>query len=251
MRQMSPEQRERKNKYQREYFKEYWIRMSPEQRKKYRERGYKYQRKYWKQMSPEGREKYNKSRREYWKQMSPEQREKRNKRAREYRKRWSPEQRKRYNKVKNRTARVKHTKRRVVVQKYKMLKGCCICGFNKHYSALDFDHINRDKKIKNVSRLVTDTCSWKTVVEEIKKCRVLCANCHRLKTHKNKEYENKNIKYYVDNDKDYTLDQIKKLNDLLTGGEDLGDNTIDPPVMDTTAYHTFKDMSRRIYENFK
>ena len=45
MRQMSPEQREKKNKYQREYFKEYWIRMSPEQRKKYRERGYKYQRK--------------------------------------------------------------------------------------------------------------------------------------------------------------------------------------------------------------
>ncbi len=235
MRQMSPEQRERKNKYQREYFKEYWIRMSPEQRKKYRERGRKYQRKYWKQMSPEGREKYNKSRREYWKQMSPEQREKRNKRAREYRKRWSPEQRKRYNKVKNRTARVKHTKRRVVVQKYKVLKGCSICGFNKHYSALDFDHIDRNKKRKNVSRLIGDTCSWKIVVAEIRKCRVLCANCHRLKTHKNKEYKNKNIKYYVDNDKNYTLDQIKKLNDLLTGGEDLEDNTIDPPVTDTTV----------------
>ena len=73
-----------------------------------------------------------------------------------------------------------------------MLKGCYICGFNKHYSALDFDHINRDKKIKSVSRLVSDTCSWKTVVAEIGKCRVLCANCHRIKTHENKEYINMN-----------------------------------------------------------
>ena len=189
---ITQEQREEKNKYQREYFKKLWIQMSPDQRKKYRERGYKYQRKYWKQMSSERREEYNKSRREYWKRMPPEVREKRNKRAREYRKLWSPEQRKRYNKVKSRGVRMRHKKRREVVQKYKVLKGCSICGFNKHYSALDFDHISRDKKIKNVSRLVSDTCSWKTVVVEIGKCRVLCANCHRIKTHENKEYINTN-----------------------------------------------------------
>ena len=40
------------------------------------------------------------------------------------------------------------------------------------------------------------SCSWKTVVEEIKKCRVLCANCHRLKTHENKEYININVFYF-------------------------------------------------------
>jgi len=206
MRQMSPEQRKRWNKYQKEY-----------------------QRRRSKQMSPEQREKYNKSRREYWKQMSPEQREKRNRRAKKYRKLWSPEQRKRYNKVKSRAARVRHKERRIVVQKYKVLKGCSICGFNKNYSALDFDHIDRNKKRKNVSRLIGDTCSWKIVVAEIKKCRVLCANCHRMKTQKNREYENKNTKYYVDNDKAHTLYQIKKLNDLLTGGEDFSDNTIEPP----------------------
>jgi hypothetical protein len=198
---MSTEQRERKNKYQREYFKKLWIRMSPDQRKKYRERGYEYQRKYWKQLSPERREEYNKSMREYWKQMSPEQHEKHNKRAREYRKRWSPEQRKRYNKVKRRGARVRCKKRREVVQKYKVLRGCYICGFNKHYSALDFDHINRDTKIKNVSRLVGDTCSWKTVVAEIRKCRVLCANCHRIKTHKNKDYMNINTTEFKNENK--------------------------------------------------
>ena len=38
MRQMSIEQREGKNKYQRGYFKKLWIRMSPDQRKKYREK---------------------------------------------------------------------------------------------------------------------------------------------------------------------------------------------------------------------
>ena len=88
-----------------------------------------------------------------------------------------------------------------------------------------------------------------TRITNEKDLAILCANCHRMKTHKNKEYRNKNVKYYIDNDKDHTLYQIEKLNDLLTGGEDLGDNTIDPPVMDTTAYHTFKDMSsRKLYK---
>ena len=160
--------------------------MSPEQREKYSERQNNYQREYQRRRS---------------KQMSPEQHEKRNKRAREYRKRWSPEQRKRYNKVKSRGARVRHKKRREVVQKYKVLKGCYICGFNKHYSALDFDHINRDTKIKNVSRLVTDTCSWKTVVAEIRKSRVLCANCHRIKTHENKDYMNMNTTEFKNENK--------------------------------------------------
>jgi len=250
MRQMSPERRERHNKYQREYEKKLWIRMSPEQREKYRERHNKYQREYQrrcsKQRSPEQREEYNRKMRNLWKQMSPKQREGRNRRARNYRKQMSPEQRKRHNKTSNKCARIRHMKKRRVVQKYKVLKGCSICGFNKHYSALDFDHIDRSKKRNNISRLMGNSCSWKTVVEEIKRCRVLCANCHRMKTHKNKEYRNKNVKYYIDNDKDYTLYQVEKLNDLLTNGEDSGDNTIDPPVMDTTVYHIFKDKSSEI-----
>ena len=197
---MSPEQRERHNKYQREYKKKLWLRMSPEQREKYRERQNNYQREYQrrrsKQMSPEQRKEYNRHSREYYRQISPEQRKRFNKLKREYRKKLSPEQRKRYSKIKSRGARIRHMKRRRVVQKYKVLKGCSICGFNRHYSALDFDHINRSKKKCNISRLVSDTCSWETVVAEIKKCRVLCANCHRIKTYENKEYRNKDTKYY-------------------------------------------------------
>jgi hypothetical protein len=46
---------------------------------------------------------------------------------------------------------------------------------------LDFDHL-RDKKY-NVSRMIHDGFSWKAIQKEIEKCEVVCANCHRLRTH--------------------------------------------------------------------
>lgn len=54
---------------------------------------------------------------------------------------------------------------------------CQICGYDKCISALDFHHINPEEKSvefnKNANR------SWATTREEIKKCILLCANCHR------------------------------------------------------------------------
>lgn len=48
---------------------------------------------------------------------------------------------------------------------------------------LDFDHV-KDQKISSVTKLVEDGYSWKRILEEIKKCEVRCANCHRRKTAK-------------------------------------------------------------------
>ena len=202
---MSPEQRERHNKYQREYKKKLWLRMSPEQREKYRERQNNYQREYQrrcsKQMSPEQREKYNRSKREYYRQISLEQRKGRNRCARKYWKQMPTEKRKRFNKANGKCARIRLKKRRLIVQNYKVLKGCSICGFNTHYSALDFDHINRSKKKHSISRLVGNRCSWKTIIAEIRKCRVLCANCHRIKTNENKDYMNMNTTEFKNENK--------------------------------------------------
>ena len=63
---------------------------------------------------------------------------------------------------------------------YKLYKGCNICGYNKCADALDFHHTNNDKedKEKEVGQLV-GRGKLKEMVEEIKKCEVLCANCHR------------------------------------------------------------------------
>ena len=53
--------------------------------------------------------------------------------------------------------------RQKVLRRYKLLKGCAHCGYKKHFSALDFDHINKITKIKSISRLVTDSVSFKKI----------------------------------------------------------------------------------------
>ena len=67
-------------------------------------------------------------------------------------------------------------------QKYKMkmveYKGgkCEICGYDKNISALDFHHIDPSTKKFTLS----DTHhSWEETKEELDKCILVCANCHR------------------------------------------------------------------------
>ena len=55
---------------------------------------------------------------------------------------------------------------------------CYICGYNKYNGALDFHHISPDKKLFNLS-LRGLTKGIKTIIEEAKKCVLLCSNCHR------------------------------------------------------------------------
>lgn len=57
---------------------------------------------------------------------------------------------------------------------------CVVCG-EKDIVVLEFDHL-RDKKC-NVSKLVGGY-SLELVKEEVSKCQVLCANCHKRKTAK-------------------------------------------------------------------
>lgn len=59
--------------------------------------------------------------------------------------------------------------------------GCKDCGFNLHPRALEFDHISDNKK-GNVSNLIRSDYSWQTILEEIQKCEVVCANCHAIRT---------------------------------------------------------------------
>lgn len=69
-----------------------------------------------------------------------------------------------------------YNKRRKLV----MLKGfggkCQICGYNKCNSALEFHHLNPDKKDITLSRSIY---SWEKTKDELKKCICVCANCHR------------------------------------------------------------------------
>ena len=62
----------------------------------------------------------------------------------------------------------------------KVTAGCAQCGYDRHYAALDFDHIRGEKKFSiGWSRAARGI---KNVLDEVRKCQVLCSNCHRLKT---------------------------------------------------------------------
>lgn len=57
---------------------------------------------------------------------------------------------------------------------------CVDCG-ETDIRVLDFDHV-RGTKITEVTRLVAITAPIETIIEEINKCEVRCANCHRKVT---------------------------------------------------------------------
>ncbi len=54
---------------------------------------------------------------------------------------------------------------------------CQKCGYDKCYAALEFHH--RDPNEKEVSWKKLRSRSWKRIEEELDKCDLLCANCHR------------------------------------------------------------------------
>jgi len=55
---------------------------------------------------------------------------------------------------------------------------CEICGYSRCIDALEFHHRDSSKKDFGVSSKGY-TRSWKRVAEELDKCSMLCANCHR------------------------------------------------------------------------
>jgi hypothetical protein len=66
-----------------------------------------------------------------------------------------------------------------MMYEYLLEHPCVDCG-ESDILVLKFDHL-RDKK-KDVTRLVHDSVSWATVMKEIDKCEVVCANCHIRRT---------------------------------------------------------------------
>jgi hypothetical protein len=77
------------------------------------------------------------------------------------------------------------------------LGGKCIdCGYNKCIQALEFDHRNPEEKEFSISG--KHCLSWDKIKNELDKCDLRCANCHRERhareTNIPKEYE---IKSYI------------------------------------------------------
>jgi hypothetical protein len=75
------------------------------------------------------------------------------------------------------------------IKQYKESRGCMDCGNKFPYYVLDLDHREgTDKKFTPAH--LHRTNSWEKMIEELKKCDVVCANCHRIRTH-TRGYANK------------------------------------------------------------
>lgn len=62
---------------------------------------------------------------------------------------------------------------------------CSQCG-ESHPATLDFHHRDKSEKEFSISTAVANGSSLKRILAEIKKCDVLCSNCHR-KVHWDKD----------------------------------------------------------------
>lgn len=71
---------------------------------------------------------------------------------------------------------------KILFLEYKNTKSCVKCGYDNNYKSLDFHHI--DSKKYEISDLVTKgnkfiAANLEDIENELDKCIVLCANCHR------------------------------------------------------------------------
>jgi hypothetical protein len=80
--------------------------------------------------------------------------------------------------IRARTKRVRAEYQRRIWE-YLEAHPCVDCGETDPV-VLEFDHV-RDK-VMEISRMIARAGRWEAIVEEIAKCDVVCANCHRRRT---------------------------------------------------------------------
>jgi len=81
-------------------------------------------------------------------------------------------------KLRTRTTKAKEKKKWYT---YKATLKCANCGFS-HIAAMDFHHEDPRTKLGSVHEFVSNG-QFAKAYEEMKKCIVLCANCHRIHHH--------------------------------------------------------------------
>lgn len=68
------------------------------------------------------------------------------------------------------------TKQRII----KSMGGCCgVCNYNACSAALELHHLDPTKKEISLGSVRASPINWDSIVRELRKCVMLCANCHR------------------------------------------------------------------------
>lgn len=75
-----------------------------------------------------------------------------------------------------RVTRARHKRKQEIVD---IMGGkCAICGYNKNIAALELHHINKEEKEFSIGSSGAYP-KYDILIPELKKCILLCANCHR------------------------------------------------------------------------
>ncbi len=70
------------------------------------------------------------------------------------------------------------TRNKEFIQRYKKQCKCAKCGLSNKPYLLEFHHIDPSTKYKSVTDLQFNAYSMKLIKEEIRKCVMICRNCH-------------------------------------------------------------------------
>ena len=77
----------------------------------------------------------------------------------------------------------RHDENKRLLTEVKETAPCAACGEYHPASCMDHHHLDPSVKEKQISSMLSAN-SWKKIEEEMSKCVLLCANCHR-KIHNN------------------------------------------------------------------
>lgn len=118
----------------------------------------------------------------------------------------------------------KNTKKRLLLA---MGNECVVCGYSKCENALEFHHLYPEEKSFGLGSVKATPKKWISLVEEVKKCVILCSNCHKeyhaglIQIPKEIPQFNKDLENYIELKKEEKYDKCpicnnKKLKRLTT-----------------------------------
>ena len=70
----------------------------------------------------------------------------------------------------------RNTKLRIIQA---MGKECQCCGYSACYQALELHHVDPSAKELSFGSVIANPKKWADIVTELRKCILVCANCHR------------------------------------------------------------------------
>ncbi len=79
-----------------------------------------------------------------------------------------------------RSERVKRWRHRTKERSVEAFGGrCCVCSYNNCINALEFHHLDPMEKDFSYGEATANIRAWKHLVQEIRKCVLVCSNCHK------------------------------------------------------------------------